>query len=164
MKALSQSTGSGYHIGPLSGVVAVTWSGATEVIFVNTYRMTVVRRISHGIMDAKVIKINVADKRILLEERGMGCINVWKREGGPASEEISISVKSSFLNSSSMSGVADNRPSVDLTHSNHLVLDITNSEDSQISQMLNYVRVMFSHVTYRNKNQHCRKPTVMAQS
>jgi hypothetical protein len=67
MKALSDSTSSAYHIGALSGIVAVTWTGSPEIIFVNTYRMTVVRRIAHGIPDSSLLKIKIDDKRIILE-------------------------------------------------------------------------------------------------
>jgi hypothetical protein len=100
MCALSSSTSSQYHIGALSGVVAVSFTGSPEVLFVNTYRMTVVRRIAHGIPESKLVKMKVGDKRILLEDRQRGCVHVWKREGGPAQDELTISVKSSFLNQS----------------------------------------------------------------
>lgn len=102
----------------------------------NTYRMTVVRRIAHGIPDSRFFSIKIDDKRIILEDTQLGALNVWKREGGPASEELTISVKSSFLNQSQFTS---NRQSVDSNSTNHhLVLDVTNTEDSSITLMLNY--------------------------
>lgn len=84
IKALSDSTSSQYHIGALSGVVAITWTNSTEVLFVNTYRMTIVRRIAHGIPESRFVSVKIDDKRIILEDTAKGAITVWKREGGPA--------------------------------------------------------------------------------
>lgn len=96
-----------------------------EVFLINTYKMTLVRKLTVGFENFPTIK--VCGKRLLLADSVTGQMQVWKREGGPSDDVYQSSIGGGASVKSSMASTSNSTPS------QALLLDISNTEDNSVA-------------------------------